>query len=100
MKKYLILGVALLAAACSATVGSKAREEFKCGEKIVSAEFLRDNSMILKVDGVNNVLTKVAGPAGMRYADMATATSFTKQDGEFYLTLNGFSYPMCKRIDR
>ncbi len=100
MKKYWILGFALLAAACSATVGSKAKETYKCGDKIVSAEFLRDNSVILKIDGVNNVLSKVASASGVRYEDVATGTAFSEQNGEYYLSVLGFNYPMCKRIER
>lgn len=98
--KYWILGLSLLLAACSSTVDMENQAEYKCGEQIVKAELLDDNSMILRINGVNNVLTKVISAAGDKYENLATRVSFTEQDGEYYLAIQGRSYPMCKRIEK
>ena len=70
--KYWIAMFPLLLAACANTVEVKDKDDFKCGEQIVRAEFLDDDSIILQINGVNNVLTKVAAASGKRYENIAT----------------------------
>lgn len=100
--KYLILGTALLAAACThkAEVEVTHHAEFKCGNKIVQAEFLDDESMILRIDGINNVLTRASFSDGKRFENMATLVTFTQQDSNYYLSIAGHNYPVCQEINR
>lgn len=52
MKKYLLLLLPLLAACTGAPeVEIEKKIEYKCGEQIISADFLDDDSMIARVDG-------------------------------------------------
>lgn len=54
--------------------------------------------MIVRANGIDHVLTKVASPAGEKYEDAVSQVSFTKQDGEFYLGMQGRNYPLCLKI--
>jgi len=100
MKKYLLIGLPLLAMGCSSTVTVEDEAEYKCGEQIVYAQMLDDESMIVKLNGVNNVLSRVASPAGERYENIATGVTFSELDGEKYLTINGRNFPVCQEIER
>ena len=54
MKKYLLLLLPLLAAcAVAPEVEIEKKIEYKCGEQIISADLLDDDSMIARVDGIN-----------------------------------------------
>jgi lipoprotein len=98
--KYWIAMFPLLLAACANTVEVKDKDDFKCGEQIVRAEFLDDDSIILQINGVNNVLTKVAAASGKRYENIATQIVFMQQNGDYYLTIKGRNYPVCRKIER
>lgn len=98
--KYLILGMTFLAAACANSVEVTHETEYKCGEKIVQAEFLDDDSMILRIDGINNVLTKVAASSGKRFENLATKVTFMQQNGDYYLSIADRNYPVCQEIER
>lgn len=98
--KYWILGLSLLAGACSNMVEVDQQADFKCGDNIVKISLLDDDSMILQMNGINNVLTKIAFSGGEKYENSVSGVSFTEQDGEHYLTVNGQSYPACKKIKR
>ncbi|MCX4349718.1 MAG: MliC family protein [Alphaproteobacteria bacterium] len=100
MMKYLLAGLPLLLAACSSTVDVQDEAEYKCGEQIVYAQMLDDESMIVKINGVNNVLARVASASGERYENIATRVTFSEMDGEKYLSINGRNYPVCQEIKR
>lgn len=61
---------------------------------------LDDESMIVKINGVNNVLARVASASGERYENIATRVTFSEMDGEKYLSINGRNYPVCQEIKR
>lgn len=96
--KYLIFGLVLLAGACSNTVEVDQQAAFKCGDHIVNISLLDDDSMILRMNGINNVLNKTVDSAGEKYENSVSGISFTDLDGEYYLTINGQNYPACKKI--
>ena len=98
--KYLILGITFLAAACANNVEVTRETEYKCGEKIVQADFLDDDSMILRIDGINNVLVKVAATSGKRFENSASKVTFMQQNGDYYLSISGHNYPVCQEISR
>lgn len=98
--KYWILGLSLLAGACSNMVEVDQQADFKCGDNIVKISLLDDDSMILQMNGINNVLTKTAFSDGEKYENSVSGVSFTEQNGEHYLAVNGQSYPACKKIKR
>lgn len=100
MMKYWILGLPMLIMACANTVEVEDQAEYKCGEQIVQAEMLDDNSMIVTINGVKNVLSRVAASTGERYENIATKVSFMEQDGDKYLSIQGRRYPMCQRITK
>ena len=60
MKKCWLWALPVLLTGCANTVEVKNAADFKCGEQIIHAEVFDDNSMIVRINGVNNVLTKVA----------------------------------------
>lgn len=74
--------------------------EYKCGEQIISADFLDDASMIARVDGINYVLVRVAAADGRRYENTATGMTFMQNGNGTYLTIKGRNYPMCQEIVR
>ncbi len=96
--KYWILGLSLLVMACSRSVDVKDQASYKCGDQIIRVTVLNDNSMIVRANGIDHVLTKTLSPAGEKYEDTVSMVSFTKQDGEFFLAMQGRNYPVCKRI--
>lgn len=100
MNKYLVLFLPLLVISCASKVEVQNKVDYKCGSQIVTAEILDDDSMIVKINGVNNVLTRVAAPSGAKYENMATGVSFLNKGDENYLTIKGRSYPMCKEVVR
>ena len=100
MIKYVLAGLPLLIAGCTSTVEIQDEAEYKCGEQIVHAQMLDDESMIVKINGVNNVLAKVASANGERYENIATRVTFSEVDGEKYLSINGRNFPMCQEIKR
>ena len=85
--KYWILGLSLMVMACSHSVDVKDQASYKCGDQIIRVTVLNDNSMIVR-----------ASPAGEKYEDAVSQVSFTKQDGEFYLGMQGRNYPLCLKI--
>lgn len=62
--KYWILGLSLMVMACSHSVDVKDQASYKCGDQIIRVTVLNDNSMIVRANGIDHVLTKVASPAG------------------------------------
>lgn len=101
MKKYMF-GAALLlvAAACTNSVKVKNELEYKCGSQIIRSEVLDDNSMVVHMNGVNHVLTRVAYVDGTRYENVVSKVSLTNTGGDTYLAINGVNYPMCREISR
>lgn len=100
MKKYLALVLPLLAAACANTVDVEDKIEYKCGDQIVKAEMLGDDSMIANINGINNVLVRTASDSGRRYENNATQVVFTQNDSGNYLSIKGRSYPLCQEMVR
>lgn len=98
--KYWILGLPLLVMACTNNVAVKDQAEYKCGDQIVQAKVLNDNSMILRINGINHVLSRTISAAGEKYQEPGTGISFTQQDGDLYLAMHGINYPMCQKISR
>lgn len=96
--RYWILGLSLLAGACSNTVEVDQQAAFKCGDHIVKVSLLDDDSMILRMNGINNVLTKTVSASGETYENSVSGISFTEADGEHYLAIHGQNYPVCKKI--
>lgn len=68
--------------------------------KLSGRNFWDDDSIILQINGVNNVLTKVAAASGKRYENIATQIVFMQQNGDYYLTIKGRNYPVCQKIER
>lgn len=98
--KYLIAGLVILVGGCTNTVEVEDIREYKCGNQIIKAEFLDDDSIILQINSDNQVLNKVKTASGMRYENYLNKITFFKQDGYYYLTIDEQNYPMCLRIER
>lgn len=96
--KYWIVALPMLLMACANTVEVEDQAEYKCGEQVVLAQMLDDNSMIVTINGVKNVLSRVASSSGERYENIATKVTFMEQDGDKYLEIQGRRYPLCQRI--
>ena len=91
---------AILLAGCSHVVDVNETVEYKCGEKIVLAEYLDDSSVILKIDGKNTVLTSSKTDEGERFDNVDSHMTLIKKDGNTHLSIEGKSYPMCLEIKR
>ena len=100
MKKCWLWALPVLLTGCANTVEVKNASDFKCGVQIIHAEVFDDNSMIVRINGVNNVLTKVASASGERYENIASRVVFSQNDGDTYLTINNRRYPLCQEIVR
>lgn len=98
MGKYLAFLLPLFAAACANTAGIEDDVEYKCGDQIIKAEMLGDDSMIANINGINNVLVRSAHDSGRRYENNATQVVFTQKDGETHLSIKGRNYPLCQKI--
>ena len=91
---------ALLLAGCSHVVDVNETVEYKCGEKIVLAEYLDDSSVILKIDGKNTVLTSSKTDEGKRFDNSDSHMTFITKDGNVHLGVEGKVYPMCVEIEK
>ena len=98
--KYWVVLLPLLLAACANTVDIEKKAEYKCGEQVIVTEFLEDGSVIVRLNGVNNVLTRVASASGKRYENTASQVSFMQRDGNTYLSISGHDYPLCQELVR
>lgn len=98
--KYWVVLLPLLLAACANTVEVEHQAEYKCGEQVIVTEFLDDDSIILRLNGVNNVLTRVASSTGKRYENTATRVTLIQRDGDTYLSISGRDYPLCQKVVR
>lgn len=94
----MLLMIPLLIAGCASKVKVEKAVSYKCGTQIISTEVLSDNSMIVKIDGINYVLTKVASNNGNRYDNLPSEISFREQNGEKFVTIKGIAYPMCQEM--
>lgn len=100
MKKYLALLLPLLVWGCANSVEVENKAEYKCGEQVIMTEMLDDDSMIIRINGVNNVLTRVASDSGKRFENLATQVTFLQKGGDTYLGIKGRNYPLCQEIVR
>ncbi len=100
MKKYLALFLPLLIWGCANQVEVEDKTEYKCGEQVIMTEMLDDDSMIIRINGVNNVLTRVASDSGKRFENLATQVTFLQKRGDTYLGIKGRNYPLCQEIVR
>ena len=91
---------ALLLAGCSHVVSVDETVEYKCGEKIVLAEYLDDESVILKINGKSTVLSRSETDEGERFDNSDSHMTLIKKDGAVYLGIEGKVYPMCLEIKR
>lgn len=55
--KYWIPGLSLMVMACSHSVDVKDQASYKCGDQIIRVTVLNDNSMIVRANGIDHVLT-------------------------------------------
>ncbi len=100
MKKYLALLLPLLVWGCANSVEVEDKTEYKCGEQVIMTEMLDDDSMIIRINGVNNVLTRVASDSGKRFENLATQVTFLQKGSDTYLGIKGRNYPLCQKIVR
>ncbi|MBR2299477.1 MAG: MliC family protein [Alphaproteobacteria bacterium] len=98
--RYFILGLLFLVSACANTVEIDETKEYKCGDKIVKAEFLDDDSVIIKINGNSTVLHQTASESGTRYDNSDSKMTLTRQGRDTYLSVDGTSYPLCYEIER
>lgn len=97
MKQYWLVGLSLALIGCSNTIDIEDVREYKCGEQIIRVEFLDDESVIINNNGTNTVLAEVADN---RYENSAAKIIFQKQHGDYSLSIDGHSYPICQKLVR
>jgi len=91
---------AVLLAGCTHVVNVDETVEYKCGEKIVVAEYLDDASIILNMDGKRTVLTSSKTDEGKRFDNSDSHMTFITKDGNVHLGVEGKVYPMCVEIKK
>lgn len=100
MKKYLFLLLPFILNACANTVEVEKKADYKCGEQIISASFLDDNSVVMNINGSKTVLTRVESASGYRYDNPAAQITFIQKNGDTMLNINNHEYPLCREIVR
>ena len=95
-----IVLILLTLTACSHSIEIEKTEEYKCGEQIVHAQYLDDDSVILNINGTNTVLSRSASAVGKRFDNSDSQMTFTKQGSNIYLSVKGKSYPLCLRLEK
>lgn len=100
MLKYILLWATFLIAACSNRVDVEHRAEYKCGEQIIETTLLDDDSLIVKINGVDNVLSRAASSSGRRYENIRAQITLERRNGDVFLIIKGRNYPLCQQIDR
>lgn len=98
MKKYLFLLPLLTACVAAPKAEIEKKIEYKCGEQMISVDFLDDVSMIARIDGINYILVRATATNGSRYENTATDMTFVQNREGTYLTIKGRSYPICQEI--
>lgn len=92
---------ALLLAGCSHVINVENTVEYKCGEQIVLAEYLDDESVIIRINGVNTVLTRSETDSGKRFDNFTSKMTLIQKDNDsIYLSSKDGIYPMCLEIKR
>lgn len=100
MMKYMVLFLPMLVMGCANSVDVENKAEYKCGNQIVTATYLEDDSVIAKIDGVNYVLTRVASAQGNRFENVASQITFLQNGSDVNLAMRGYNYPLCQEIDK
>ena len=96
-----LIAFMLLLAGCTHVIKVENTVEYKCGEQIILAEYLDDESIIIKIGGQNTVLTRSETDSGERFDNATSKMTFIKKDnGSIYLSAKGNIYPMCVEIER
>lgn len=98
MKKYLLLMLPILLAGCANNVEMVKKADYKCGQQVVSAQFLDDDSVILNMNGSKTVLNRIQSASGYRYNNPAAQITFIQKDGKTILDIYGQEYPLCQEI--
>lgn len=98
--KYLVLLLPLLVMGCANKVEIEKKIEYKCGAQVMTADFLDDNSVIARIDGINYVLVRVATPEGRKFENSVAHITLTQNSGGTYLSASGVNYPMCQEVVR
>lgn len=100
MLKYLFLWLPFLITACSNRVDVEHHAEYKCGEQIIETSLLDDDSLIVKINGVDNLLNRAPSSFGRRYENAPEQISLERRNGDVFLIIKGRNYPLCQQIDR
>lgn len=100
MKKLFTLLIPLMLAGCSNSVDVIKKGDYKCGTEIVSATFLDDDSMILRMKGTDYVLNRNEAASGAKYMNVGSAIIFWNKGSDNYLEVGGLGYPDCVEIVR
>ena len=91
----------LLLSGCTHVVNVEKTVEYKCGDQIVLAEYLDDESVVIKINGQNTVLKRSETDSGERFDNTDSKMTFVKKDNDsIYLSAKGRIYPMCVEIKR
>ncbi len=98
--RYFVLGLFFVLTSCAHTVDVDDIKEYKCGDKIITAEFLDDDSVIIKSNNINTVLNQTASETGKRYDNSDSKMTLTIQGRDTYLSVDGTNYPLCYEIKR
>ena len=96
-----IVAFMLLLAGCSHVVNVEKTTEYKCGDKIVLVEYLDDESVVVKINGVNTVLSRSETDSGERFDNSDSKTTLIRKSNDsVYLSTEGAVYPKCLEIKR
>lgn len=97
MKKFLMLALPImLISACAHKVEVEDYAKYKCGDEVVSIDFLEDDTAVLKINGDNYVLDRMVAASGAKY--VGRDITFWNKGDNATLIFMGRTYPKCIQI--
>lgn len=88
----------LLLISCANKVEVKDATKYKCGNQVIMAEILDDDTVVITLDGKNYVLNNVVAASGAKYENIASGIVFWNKGSDNYLEIKGQNYPLCQEI--
>lgn len=95
----IILAIILIVVSCTRSIDVDYVTQYKCGDMIVYAQYLDDDSVILTINGNNVVLNRTVANNKNRFDSNNSDITFIEEEGDIYLKIKGNEYPMCIELE-
>ncbi len=98
MNKFLLLMIPVLLVGCAHKPEVEKHVDWKCGDQVVSVQAFNGDSMVLRINGVNNLLIQTIAASGAKYENEATGVIFWNKGDENTLIIRDRVYPQCEKV--